>query len=238
MSYSTENSFGVSGRRGSRKTDARAIFLGAILIFTVWSSAASARSSNPTDDSEKLVGERNFLSGYTAIVREGVINVVIEIPAGTNAKWEVSTDGESIHWEIRKSEPRVVQYLPYPGNYGMVPRTRLPEEAGGDGDPLDVLILGPAAPRGSIVQARPIAVLGLLDGGQRDDKILAVPLAGPMSDVTGLKSLNRKYPGISEIVRTWFSHYKGDKIEPKSIKGSNTAWSVIHAAADAFEAER
>ena len=37
-------------------------------------------------------------------------------------------------WEFRDGKPRVVAYLGYPGNYGMIPRTLLPKEHGGDGD--------------------------------------------------------------------------------------------------------
>ena len=50
------------------------------------------------------------------------------------------------------AKPREVKYLGYPGNYGMIPRTLLPKELGGDGDPLDVIVLGPAVERGSCDQ--------------------------------------------------------------------------------------
>ena len=55
-----------------------------------------------------------------------------------------------------------------------------------------------------MLQVRPIAVLELLDKGEQDDKILAVPLSGPFSDVTGLESLNAKYPGATDIVKPAF----------------------------------
>lgn len=200
-------------------------------------SLAHGRSSNPGQDSETLLGEKNYITGYPAIVRDGVVSVVVEIPAGTNQKWEVSADGTSIHWEIMGEKPRIVKYLPYPGNYGMVPRTRLSVSQGGDGDPLDVIILGPVVFRGAVVEVRPIAVLELLDTGEQDDKILAVPLSGPFSDVTGLKSLNKQYPGATEIIRLWFSNYKGDKVQAKGYKGSKSAWKVIDAAASNFANE-
>jgi inorganic pyrophosphatase len=221
------------------KINFKAMTGSAVLVITFFAGMAAvpnafSASSNPSENSEILVGERNFLTGYPAVVSERVVNVVVEIPAGTSAKWEVSADGDTIHWEIKKGKPRVIDYLPYPANYGMVPRTRLPIEEGGDGDPLDVLILGPATARGAIVPARPVAVLRLLDDGEQDDKILAVPLSGPLSDVTGLKSLNQKYPGVVEIIRAWFANYKGDKIEIKDTKGSKTAWKVVEKAVDSF----
>lgn len=39
-------------------------------------------------------------------------------------------------WEFKKGKPRVVSYLGYPGNYGMIPKTLLSKESAGDGDPL------------------------------------------------------------------------------------------------------
>jgi inorganic pyrophosphatase len=208
-----------------------------LIIFLGCTVAAFAESSNPGPGSMKVVGERNFLTGYPATVREGVINVVVEIPAGTNEKWETSADGTSIHWEIKNDKPRIVQFLPYPGNYGLVPRTLLSKNIGGDGDPLDVIVLGGAVPRGSVVEATPIAVLSLLDGGEQDDKILAVPLSGPLSDVTSLESLNRMYPGATEVVRIWFTGYKGGETVTQGYKDSTAAWNLINLTENAFDQE-
>ena len=72
---------------------------------------------------------------------------IVEIPAGACEKWEVKLDGV-MRWDMKDGKPRHVKYLGYPCNYGMVPRTMLGKELGGDGDPLDVLMLGPAVPRG------------------------------------------------------------------------------------------
>jgi len=56
----------------------------------------------------------------------------------------------------------------------MIPQTLLSKENGGDGDPLDVIILGPSISRGSVVKAHLIGVLKLLDGGEQDDKLIAI----------------------------------------------------------------
>ncbi len=152
---------------------------------------------------------RHYVGGYPALAGDGLVHVVVEIPAGTNDKWEVEKESGALHWEQRDGRPRVVQYLAYPGNYGMIPRTSLPAEAGGDGDPLDVLVLGPHAERGALMRARPVGVLRLRDGGERDDKILAVFPSGPLSDVSDLPELDARYPGVLPIVETWFTHYKG-----------------------------
>ena len=121
-----------------------------------------------------LVGPKNFLKDFEPINSDGTINVVIEIPAGTAAKWEVDKKDGSLKWEFKEGKPRIVKYLGYPGNYGMVPQTLLSKELGGDGDPLDVLVLGKMVPRGSVVDAKLIGILKFLDGGEQDDKLLAV----------------------------------------------------------------
>ncbi len=138
-----------------------------------------------------------------------MVHAVIEIPAGTNAKWEVEKSHGQLRWEIKNGKPRVVQCLPYPGNYGMIPQTILPKELGGDGDPLDVLVLGPALTRGAVVSVRVIGVLELLDGGEQDDKLIAVSLDGPLRDVHTLSELDEHFLGVRSIVETWFGHYKG-----------------------------
>jgi len=178
---------------------------------------------------------RNYHIDFPAQPDSGLVNVVVEIPAGTNEKWEVAGNGK-LEWEIEDGTPRVVQYLPYPANYGMIPRTLLPEQAGGDGDPLDVILLGPAQDRGSVVPARAIGILLLEDDGERDDKILAVLLSGPLSDVSDLADLEDRFPGSGSIIETWFSNYKGpDRLESGGFSSSLTALETIAEASDAFE---
>lgn len=206
-----------------------------ILILIVGFAVAACNATTDTHTA-RYPGTTNYLTGHPAIPKEGLINVVVEIPAGTSAKWEVSESGASIEWDLKNGKPRVVQYLAYPGNYGMIPRTRLPREIGGDGDPLDVILLGTALERGSVVRARPIAVLRLLDEGERDDKILAVQINGPLSGVTNIQSLEERYAGASTIIETWFTHYKGPgRLESQGMAGSEAAIAIIREASEYFE---
>ena len=201
------------------------------------SIAATATLEGREDAARVLRGERNFLTGYPALAGEDEVHIVIEIPAGTNAKWETTKDGDSIAWEMLDTGPRVVQYLAYPGNYGMIPRTLLPEAMGGDGDPLDVILLGPAVPRGSVVRARPVGVLELLDTGEDDDKIVAVPLDGLFSEIRDLEALRTGYAGALEILDIWFGSYKGPGVvETGGWRDAGAARAIIERAAEAYEA--
>lgn len=159
-------------------------------------------------DSLTLRAQQNLYDGFPAVNPDGTANVVVEIPAGTNAKWEVSTDG-LLRLEVRDGVPRVVSYLPYPGNYGMIPNTWLPTDRGGDGDALDVIVLGPALPRGSVVAVRLVGTMQLLDNGEQDDKLLAVMDGTPLAMVQSLADLERAAPGSAALLRLWFTNYKG-----------------------------
>jgi inorganic pyrophosphatase len=85
----------------------------------------------------------------------------------------------------------------------------LGKEIGGDGDPLDVLVLGPALPRGTVAPVKVIGLIHLVDGGETDDKVLAVQETGPLGKIDSLVDLEREKPGVTEILKTWFENYKG-----------------------------
>ncbi len=210
-------------------------WLVAVTLVLIHATGCVYGSRDPSD--RRLQGPRNFHSGYPATNGDGTLNAVIEIPAGTTAKWETRTDGSAIEWEIRDGHPRVVQYLAYPGNYGMVPATLLPSELGGDGDPLDVIVLGDALPRGHVARVRLLGVLRLLDDSEQDDKLVAVLPDGPLADVTTLADLKQGYPGVTEIVEIWFSHYKGPgRTESLGYGEASEAERILRTASEAYRA--
>ena len=156
-----------------------------------------------------IKGEKHFLTGYKTHNLDGTVNVVIEIPAGTTAKYEVDHKSGQMALEQKNGYPRYVQYIGYPGNYGMIPRTIQAKELGGDGDPLDAIVLGDPADRGSVIKARPIGVLKLTDHGEEDSKIIMVAVGSPFERIHSIKDLDVKFPGISKIIEIWFTYYKG-----------------------------
>ena len=185
-----------------------------------------------------LMSKEHLLRDYPPIDSMGNINVVVEIPTGTNEKWEVDKNTGHLKWELKGGRSRVVSYLGYPGNYGMIPGTLLPKELGGDGDPLDVIIIGSAVPRGSIVQVRPIGMLKLLDDGEQDDKIVAVILNSELGSVLSIDELKQKYNGVAKILQIWFSNYKGaGRLQSQGFEGRDAALKVINTAINAYRNE-
>ncbi|TWT85473.1 Inorganic pyrophosphatase [Posidoniimonas polymericola] len=182
------------------------------------------------------VAVKHLVHDYPAEDVSGLVNVVVEIPAGTNQKWETDKQSGRLVWDTKDGVPRVVAYLPYPGNYGMIPRTLLPKSLGGDGDPLDVLVLGPAVPRGSVVQARVIGVLRMLDSGEQDDKLIAVAPESALGGVKSLEELQRDFPAAAEIVELWFTHYKGPgEMQSQGYAEADEARRILKTAIAAYQ---
>lgn len=179
---------------------------------------------------------KNLMTDSAARNADGLVNVVVEIPAGTTEKWEVDEDGV-LRWEFKEGRPRVVEYLAYPANYGMVPRTLIPAGEGGDGDPLDVVLLGPAIERGEVVPARIIGVLKMLDGGETDHKLIAVQEGTALDQARDLQSLDALFPGVTTIIETWFSQYKGiGEIESQGFSGIEEAERIVETGISAYRA--
>ncbi len=155
--------------------------------------------------------EFHLVHDFPAVNEDGSVNVVIEIPAGTVEKFEVNKVTGRLEQDEVDGKPRVVDFIGYPGNYGMVPRTLLSAEEGGDGDPLDVLVLASALERGQVISARLVGVLKMLDSGEVDDKLLAVPLGKYRNsfteNVTDLGDLKERYPNVMNIIELWFTAY-------------------------------
>ncbi len=99
-----------------------------------------------------------------------VVTAVIEIPQGARNKYEL--DKESGLFRLDRVLYSAVHY---PGDYGLIPQTLHQ-----DGDPLDVLVMIKEPTFTScLIDVRPIGVLRMLDLGEPDDKILAVPVNDP-----------------------------------------------------------
>ncbi len=130
------------------------------------------------------------------------IDVIIEIPNGSNLKYEIDNDGT-----IRLD--RVLSCaMNYPGNYGFIPNT-LAE----DGDPLDALVITSYALHpGSVVRCRVLGALVMSDEKGLDEKILAVPVDAVDSSFSDLTDLEDIPKTQLDKIKHFFEHYK--KTEP------------------------
>ena len=145
------------------------------------------------------------------------MNVIVEINKGSKNKYEIDKKTGLIALD------RVLHSAQdYPFDYGFVPQTLWH-----DGDALDVVILSthPFAP-GILVRSRPVAVITMVDGGERDEKIIAVPVDDPRwNTVQDLKDIN---PHTLKEIEHFFLTYKN--IQKKVIE--------IHGVKDKAEAQQ
>jgi inorganic pyrophosphatase len=142
---------------------------------------------------------------------EGYLQAVVEIPAGTNRKYEYNKKDLRFEPDIRDGKPRMVNFMPYPVNYGFIPSTRMDKDRGGDGDPLDVLILAEHLPTGTVMPVQPIGLIQLKDLGELDHKVLAIPLdpSKRIISATNWKEFQQDYSAIRHILELFFMYYDG-----------------------------
>lgn len=155
--------------------------------------------------------------------KNGTINVIVEIPEGSNNKYEIDKKTGLISLDRANYSS-----APYPFDYGFVPQTLWE-----DNDPLDVVILTtfPLHP-GIMVKVRPVAVIEMIDDGESDYKIIGVPEKDRRwEDTKDLKDINgHKVKEIIHFFET-YKHLKSDghtaKVEIKDTKGRKDAHLAI-----------
>ncbi|WP_278583276.1 inorganic diphosphatase [Eikenella corrodens] len=128
----------------------------------------------------------------------GIINVVVEIPQGSNQK--IEWDRKIGAMKLDRIEPQI---FAKPTNYGFIPQT-LDE----DGDELDALIITDLPlPTGIYMEARVIGVMKFVDDGEVDDKVVVVP-ADDRHNGNAIKTLADLPPQLIKQIEFHFNHYK------------------------------
>jgi len=156
-----------------------------------------------------------------------VIYVVVEIPKGSRNKYEYDEEGGFV-----KLDRVLFSSLHYPGDYGFIPQTLYD-----DGDPLDVLVMTNVPTfAGCVIEARPLGVFHLVDKGQLDDKILAVPHTDPLfNDYNKLKDVPAHF---LEEVAHFFSVYKDlerAEVVGQDWEGIDIAYKGIRHAVELYQ---
>ena len=162
----------------------------------------------------KIEYKNDYIKNISAKNEDESYNAIIEIPSGTNQKWEISDDYKYLELEFKNGYPRIIKYLGYPANYGFIPNTKLKLDEGGDGDAIDVLVINDSPiEKGEKVKIKVIGMLKLLDKNEIDYKIISVKVGSIFEKINSLKTLENELPGILEIFSIWFQNYKGEKIK-------------------------
>lgn len=128
----------------------------------------------------------------------GIVNVVVEIPTGSNHK--IEWNRELAMMQLDRVEPMI---MAKPTNYGFIPQT-LDE----DGDELDALIItDQPLTTGIFLEARVIGVLEFVDDDEVDDKVIVVP-ADDRNTGNAIQSLEDLPSQLLKQIEHHFNHYK------------------------------
>ena len=155
---------------------------------------------------------------------------VIEIPIGSKVKYELDKETGLI-----RVDRILYSAVHYPANYGFIPQT-LAE----DDDPLDVLVLcqEELAPL-TLVEARAIGVMTMLDSNKRDHKILAVAVNDP--EYNSFREAADLPPHRLTLVQRFFQDYKaleGKSVEVEEFQSAQAALPIIQDALERYSSQR
>lgn len=155
---------------------------------------------------------------------------VIEIPSGSSVKYELDKQTG-----LLKLDRILYSAVHYPANYGFIPQT-LAE----DDDPLDVLVLcqEAVAPL-TLVTARAIGLMTMIDSGKRDHKIVAVAVSDP--EFNGFHEASELPPHRVAMLRRFFLDYKtleGKAVEVDDLQPAEFAKPVIVDALERYSRQR
>lgn len=159
------------------------------------------------------------------------INVIIEIPKGSNNKYEIDKETGLI-----KLDRANYSSAAFPYDYGFVPQTLWD-----DNDPLDVILLTtyPLSP-GILVAARPVAVIDMVDDGESDYKVIAVPVDDKRwEDIQDLSDLNKHSLKEYQHFLETYKALKG-KPAPVEIKGiyrKKEALAAVQKSVELYKAK-
>lgn len=155
------------------------------------------------------------------------MNVIIEIGKGSKNKYEIDKITGLI-----ALDRAMYTAQDYPYDYGFVPQTLWD-----DGDPLDVIVLTtyPLA-SGILVKVRPVAMMDMIDNGESDVKIIAVPIKDPRwKDVKDLQDINKHTVKEMEHFYKTYKKLEDKEVEIKGFFGAKEAKEAFVKALESFK---
>jgi inorganic pyrophosphatase len=156
-----------------------------------------------------------------------LLNAVIEIPQGSRAKYEIDKASG-----LLKLDRVIYSSFHYPVNYGFIPQTY-----GDDKDPLDILVITSLAVQPlTLIEAKVIGVMQMIDGGDAYDKIIAVAANDP--SVNHYNNIEELPPHFFGELRHFFEEYK--TLENKTVivedfGNKEKALQIVREAIEAYK---
>lgn len=155
------------------------------------------------------------------------MNVVIEINKGSKNKYEVDKKTGLI-----KLDRAAYTTQDFPFDYGFVPKSYWH-----DNDPLDVIVLTtfPLQP-GILVEARPVGIMHMIDDGDADDKIIAVPKEDPRwNEVKDLGDINKHTLKEMEHFYSTYKNLQNKEVKISGFEGAEKARAVFNEGLELYQ---
>ncbi len=155
---------------------------------------------------------------------------VIEIPRGSKVKYELDKATG-----LLKMDRMLYSSVHYPANYGFIPQTFAEDD-----DPLDVLVLCQEEVNPlTLVNARAIGLMTMIDSGKKDHKVLAVAVDDP--EYASFQEADELPAHRLNQLRRFFQDYKmleGKQVEVDQFQSMEYALPVIEEALERYSSER
>ena len=171
----------------------------------------AAATSKLRDSLKAASAHKKQLWRDTAPFEGQLVNAIVEIPRGERRKFE---------FNMAKNAPAVDRVIPekfggYPVNYGIVPQT-----VSYDGDPFDVLVLGPAIPSGQLVNGVVVGLMRMEDETGLDSKVVIARVGADS------KPLHQLTDADKSRIADYFNRYKRDDDDPKTF-ATVPGWGTV-----------
>lgn len=155
------------------------------------------------------------------------INVIIEINRGSKNKYEVDKKTGLI-----KLDRAAYTTQDFPFDYGFVPKSYWH-----DNDPLDVIVLTTFSLQpGILVEARPVGVMHMIDDGDADDKIIAVPNEDPRwNEVKDLGDINKHTLKEMEHFYSTYKNLQNKEVKITGFEGAEKARAIFNEGLKLYE---
>ena len=163
------------------------------------------------------------LSQTGSVAEPHGVHAIIETPQGSRNKYNFNEELGVFEFSRTLRAGMV-----WPCDFGFVPQT-----LAGDGDPLDVALLGeaPTFP-GCLVRVRVIGAIGLIKNGEENNRILAVPArstkaASRFDDVMDLSQMNQRHIREVEAFLSDYNTFEGHQVELTGWSDADKAWQMV-----------
>jgi inorganic pyrophosphatase len=157
---------------------------------------------------------------------DGTVNGYVEIPRGESTKWVFRI--EANRREVDRTIPR--ELGGYPVNYGFLPRT-----ISYDGDPADVLVLGPPLEGGTMVKGRIVGLMRMVDVGDLDSKLIISPLDARGRATHALDAATQKQ---LEVFFNTYKRHEGKVTQVTGFAGAAQGLVFLNTTAGFVRGER